>query len=94
MAEQIRGQAENSNQWNADSIATLMNAGGNLLSGVISAKQSGSVAASQAAQAASTTQLAMAKAEAAEASRRTTYIVAGSAAAVLALVAILAMRKK
>lgn len=94
MAEQIRGEAESSNQWNADSIATLMNAGGSLLSGVISAKQGSSIAASQAAQAASTTQLAMAQAEAAQASRRTTYIIAGSAAAVLALVAILALRKK
>ena len=94
MAEQIRGEAESSNQWNADSIAKLMNAGGGLLSGVISAKQGSSIAASQAAQAANTTQLAMAQAEAAQASRRTTYIIAGSAAAVLALVAILALRKK
>lgn len=87
-------QAESSNQWNADSIATLMNAGGNLISGVITAKQGGSVAASQAAQAASSAQLAAAQAEAAEASRKTTYIIAGSAAAVLALVAILSLRKK
>ena len=87
-------QVESSNQWNADSIATLMNAGGNLISGVITAKQGGSVAASQAAQAASSAQLAAAQAEAAEASRKTTYIIAGSVAAVLALVAILALRKK
>ena len=87
-------QAESSNQWNADSIATLMNAGGNLLSGVITAKQGGSVAASQAAQAASSAQLAAAQAQAAEASRKQTYIIAGSVAAVLALVALVVVAKR
>lgn len=84
----------NENVWNADSIATLIGATGQAAGSILSAKQSGNVAASQAAQAASAAQMASATAAAAEASRKSTYIIAGSVAAVLALVAILALRKK
>lgn len=85
---------QNKNMWNADSISTLIGTTGQAVGGILSAKQSGKVASSQAAQAASAAQMANAQAQAAEASRKTTYIIAGSAAAILALVAILAMRKK
>lgn len=85
--------AENPNQWNADSIVNLIGAAGNAAGNIISAKQSGSVAASQAAQAASAAQTAEANMQAAEKSRKMTYIIAGSIAAVLALALILTRKK-
>ena len=84
----------NESVWNADSIATLIGATGQAAGSILSAKQSGNVAASQAAQAASAAQLAQANADAAEKSRRSTYLIAGSVASVLALALILTMRRK
>lgn len=85
---------EKKDQWNADSIATLIGAASGGLSSILSAKQGKATAESQAAQASSQAAIQAAAAAQAEASRKQTFLIIGGVVSVMALVALVVIAKR
>ena len=87
-------KATNDNQWNADSIISLIGTATKGASDILAAKQGKNVAQAQAAQAASAATTAAAAAEKQEESKRTTMLIVGGAVSVLALITLLILAKR